>query len=64
MLRFVDAMRRKALETFYKSHFHSKFIMGKTLRNKLCLQNQVDCYNCMLAYGFEPDKQSQTINVT
>ena len=52
MLRFVEKMRRQALQVFQRSHNQGNSIQGKILRKQLCLENPVDCFNCLKAYGF------------
>lgn len=58
MIRFLDTMRRIALETFSRSH---RVVVGKLLRSQLCLEHPIDCFKCMEAYGFDPDVQNQSI---
>lgn len=56
MLRFVEPMRRQAIEVFTQSHKIK--LTGRFLKKQLVLEDPKDCYNCMKAYGFQPDAES------
>jgi hypothetical protein len=61
MLRFFEEMRGEALHAFRRNAVKIP-IAGSFVAKTLLLPEQSDCYNCLLAFGFQPDPKTCNIS--
>lgn len=58
MLQYFHTMRERALAAFRGSlgtRQGGQLIRGDFIQSTLLLPNKEDCFNCLTAFGFEPD---------